>query len=132
MEMATAAREGLPIKVFVLDDQAFHYMQMLQHAGYLRTTATILSRLDYGALAQGWGVGYQEIHCTADLEAGIAGTLSQPGPVLVRVVTDYSKRPVRWIHACKHRFTKELTTQQKVRFMARIGSRALDHHPDND
>ncbi len=132
MEVATAARECLPVKIFVLDDQAFHYMQVLQHAGYRRTTATILSRLDYAALAQGWGVGYQEIRATGEVEAGVAGALAQPGPVLVRVATDYSNRPIRWINAAKSRFTKELTTDQKIRFLARIGSRSLDVRPAND
>ena len=30
IEMSTAARAGLPVKFFVLDDGAYHYMQMLQ------------------------------------------------------------------------------------------------------
>ena len=47
------------MKFFVLDDQAYHYMQMLQKPAYRRTTATILARLDYAALAKGFGVGYQ-------------------------------------------------------------------------
>jgi acetolactate synthase-1/2/3 large subunit len=132
MEISTAAREGLPVKFFVLDDQAYHYMQALQKPAYLRTTATILARLDYAALAQGWGVGYQEIAATKEVEAGIRGALCQAGPVLVRVVTDYGKRPVRWIEAAKDRFIDELCTQQKIRFLARIGSRALELHPQND
>lgn len=132
MEMATAAREGLPVKFFVLDDQAYHYMQILQHAGYLRTTATVLARLDYGALAHALGVGYQEINSTRDVDAGVAGALHEPGPVLVRVVTDYGKRPVRWIDAARHRFGKELSRDQKIRFLTRIGSRALTGHAEND
>ena len=32
-EISTAAREGLPVKFFVLDDQAYHYMQELQKPG---------------------------------------------------------------------------------------------------
>lgn len=131
-ELATAARACLPVKFFVLDEQTFHYMQILQHAAYLRTTATVLPRVDYRALAQAWGLGYEEISATCELEAGISSALAQPGPVLVRVVTDYSKRPIRWIDATKHRYTKELTTEQKVRFLARIGGRALDRHPEND
>src|SRR5208282_6239420 len=87
MEISTAAREHLPVKFFILDDQAYHYMQLLQLPAYLRTTATILARLDYGALAQGFGVAYQEIQATGDLEAGIRGALCYDGPVLVRVVT---------------------------------------------
>src|SRR5207248_9181950 len=83
MELSTAARACLPVKFFVLDDQAYHYMQELQRPAYLRTTATILTRLDYAALAQGWGVDYQEIRANAALEPGIALALEHPGPVLV-------------------------------------------------
>jgi acetolactate synthase-1/2/3 large subunit len=132
MEISTAARAHLPVKFFILDDQAYHYMQLLQRPAYLRTTATILTRLDYRALAQGWGVAYQEITCPADVEPVICGALQYAGPVLVRVVTDYRRRPIRWINAARARYTQELTTEQKVRFLARIGSRALDLHPNND
>ncbi len=120
------------MKFFILDDQAYHYMQLLQRPAYLRTTATILTRLDYRALSQGWGVAYQEIACAADLEPVICGALQYAGPVLVRVVTDYRRRPIRWINAARARYTQELTTEQKVRFLARIGSRSLDFHPNND
>jgi acetolactate synthase-1/2/3 large subunit len=132
MEISTAARECLPVKFFVLDDQAYHYMQALQKQAYRRTTATILARLDYAALAKGWGVDYLEIASCDDLEATLRGVLAHSGPLLVRVMTDYGTRPCRWIDAAKARFTKELTTEQKVRFLARIGSRALDHRPMND
>jgi acetolactate synthase-1/2/3 large subunit len=131
MELSTAAREGLPVKFFVLDDQAYHYMQALQKQAYRRTTATILARLDYAALAQALGLTYMEI-AGADLCGVLRAALDHPGPVLTRVVTDYGPRPIRWIDAAKARFTKELTAQQKARFAARLGSRALNHHPQND
>jgi acetolactate synthase-1/2/3 large subunit len=132
MEISTAARAHLPVKFFVLDDQAYHYMQILQKPAYLRTTATILARLDYRALAQGFGVAYQEITGPGDVEACIRGALCYDGPVLTRVVTDYRRRPIRWIDAAKARYQHDLTVEQKVRFLARIGSRALDLHPNND
>jgi acetolactate synthase-1/2/3 large subunit len=132
IEMSTAARAGLPVKFFILDDQAYHYMQVLQKAAYRRTTATILAHLDYPALAKALGLTYQEIGSSADLEGGINGALACAGPVLVRVVTDYGKRPVRWINAAKDRYQKELTSAQKARFLARISSRALQPHPWND
>jgi acetolactate synthase-1/2/3 large subunit len=132
MEVSTAARECLPVKFFIMDDQAYHYMQTLQKSAYKRTTATVLARLDYAALAQGWGVAYQEITSTAHLEAGICSALSQTGPVLVRVVTDYGKRPIRAIEAIKKRFTKELSTEQKIRFATRLGVRTFDFAPKND
>ena len=133
MEISTAAREGLPVKFFILDDQAYHYMQELQRPAYGRTTATILARLDYAALAQGWGVNYQEILTNADLEPGIRGALDFCGPVLVRVATDYEHRPIRWLRAARRRFMQELACDhQRLRFVARAGTRALNRHPEND
>jgi acetolactate synthase-1/2/3 large subunit len=82
--------------------------------------------LDYAALAQGFGVAYQEIHGMADLEGGIRAALCHPGPVLVRVITDYRKLHVRWIECVRKKYSKELSFDQKVRFLARIGSRALN------
>jgi acetolactate synthase I/II/III large subunit len=52
--------------------------------------------------------------------------------VLVRVATDYRRRPVRWIQAARDRYVSELSRQQRARFLARIGSRSLDFHPLND
>jgi acetolactate synthase-1/2/3 large subunit len=132
VEISTADRESLPVKFFVLDDQAYHYMQTLQKSAYLRTTATILARLDYEALAKGFGVAYNEISSTDGIEAGIRTALCTRGPVLTRIVTDYGKRPMRWIDAVKKQFKHELTSEQKRRFLARMGSRAIHHVKEND
>jgi acetolactate synthase-1/2/3 large subunit len=132
MEISTAARECLPVKFFVLDDQAYHYMQELQLPAYVRTTGTILAHMDYRALAQGFGVAYQEITSNDELEARLRGSLECNGPVLTRIVTDYHCRKVRWIKAARDRYTRELTTDQKLRFLARIGSRSLRRMPEND
>jgi acetolactate synthase-1/2/3 large subunit len=132
MEISTAAREDLPVKFFILDDQAYHYMQELQRPAYLRTTATILSKLDYQALAKGWNIPYEEIEDNRDLQAKIGEILDKPGPVLTRVATDYCRRPVRWINAARAHYTKDLNRQQKIHFLCRIGSRSLDHRPQND
>jgi acetolactate synthase-1/2/3 large subunit len=131
LEISTAAREGLPVKFFILDDQAYHYMQMLQKPAYLRTTATILARMDYRALAQALGVAYSEIVTPSELDAKVRGAVIYDGPVLVRVATDYGKRKIRWIEAVRARYTKELTPAQKARFLARIGSRAV-REKEND
>jgi acetolactate synthase-1/2/3 large subunit len=132
MEISTANRAHLPVKFFVLDDHAYHYMQELQLAAYLRTTATILANLDYRSLATGFGVGYEEILTAQGLDARLQEILACPAPMLVRVATDYQRRPIRWIHAARGRFTQDLTLEQKRRFLARIATRSLDRHPDND
>src|SRR5262249_21185175 len=75
MEISTAARECLPVKFFILDDQAYGFMQLLQQPAYRRTTATVLARLDYGALAQALGVGYQHIAADCELESAILNAL---------------------------------------------------------
>ncbi len=125
MELATAAREGLPVKVFVLDNQVYYYMQLLQEQAYRRTTATVLPRLDYACLARGLGLRHVELNSPDELEGKIRGILALPGPVLVSVAVDYGKRPIRWVEAVRARFTQELSTEQKVRFLARLSRRTL-------
>jgi acetolactate synthase-1/2/3 large subunit len=124
-ELSTAAREGLPVKWVVLDDRAYHYMQMLQQPAYRRTTATRLASLDYAAIAKGFGVGFAEVNPGDDLAAGLAAAFCRSGPVLVRVATDYGDRKIRWVEAVRDRFTDELSAAQKARFLARIGGRSV-------
>lgn len=132
MELATAAMAGLPVKVFVLDDHAYHYMQVLQQAAYKRTTATQLPRIDYRAFAQSVGVAYQEILIAEQLDGGIRNAIGHHGPVLVRVQTDYGNRKVRWVEAVRDRYASELTAAQKARFAARIGARTLNMKPEKN
>ena len=60
-------------------------LQELQRPAYVRTTATILARINYRELAAGLGVGYRELTDNGDLDAHIRGILCEPGPVLVHV-----------------------------------------------
>jgi acetolactate synthase-1/2/3 large subunit len=131
-ELSTAAREGLPVKCFVLDDRAYHYMQALQQPAYRRTTATLLANLDYRALAHGLGVAYQEINAADNVDGSVANALHYPGPVLVRVATDYGDRKIRWIESVRHRFVDELSPAQKARFLARVGARSVNPKEPSD
>ncbi len=132
MELSTAARAGLPVKFVVLDDQTYHFMQVLQQAAFKRTTATVLAHLDYAALAKGLGLAYAEALSCDQLDATLGAAFAHPGPVLIRIVTDYGDRKIRWIEAVRKRYASELTAAQKARFLARLGTRALDSHPRND
>ncbi len=131
-EISTAAREGLPVKFVVLDDRAYHYMQMLQKPAYRRTTATILAKIDYAAIAQGFGVAFVDIPSAAELEAGLRGAFAHQGPVLLRVATDYGNRKIRWIEAVRDRFVDELSAAQKARFLARIAAREADFRSEKN
>ena len=130
MEISTTAREGLPVKFFVLDDHAYHYMQILQKAAYARTTATHLAPINYQALATAFSVAYQDISSPADLDAKVRGAIEHDGPVLTRISTDYGDRKIRWIEAVRKRYSGELSAMQKARFLARLGGRALNMHPE--
>jgi acetolactate synthase-1/2/3 large subunit len=101
LEMSTAARACLPVKFFVLDDGAYHYMRMLQEPTFRRTTATELARIDFGAFAASMGLAYNAIGQNADLPDGVARAIAHPGPVLTRVVVSYEGREIRWLNAAK-------------------------------
>lgn len=132
MELSTASREGLPLKLFLLDDGAYHYMQELQQSAYRQTTATVLPKIEYAALAAAFGIEYREIRSSASLNDGVAEALAQDGPVLVRINTDYGDRPCRWIDTVRGRYIDELTPAQQMRFLGRITARTVSRRTRND
>jgi acetolactate synthase-1/2/3 large subunit len=132
IEMSTAARAGLPVKFFVLDDGAYHYMQMLQEPVYRRTTATEIARIDYAAFAQAVGLAYNQIADNADVLIGIQRALACPGPVLTRIIASYEGREIRWLSALRSQYLKQLPNRDKLRLATRIGVRTLTYQPDSD
>lgn len=132
LEMSTAVRACLPVKFFILDDQAYHYMQVLQEPAYKRTTATMLANINYAEFAKSIGIAYQEINAGDPLDASLQNTFAHAGPVLVRVATDYSNVEIRWVETVRKHFTNDLSATQKARFLARVGVRSIDRTPAND
>ena len=132
LEMSTAARAGLPVKFFVLDDGAYHYMRMLQEPTFRRTTATELARLDFAHYAASMGLAYNVICRNEDLPGGVALAIGHPGPILTRVVVSYEGREIRWLNAAKSSYIKHLSGDQKLRMGTRIASRSFDRNPDSD
>ncbi|WP_435018966.1 thiamine pyrophosphate-binding protein [Tundrisphaera sp. TA3] len=132
MEMSTAARACLPVKFFVLDDGAYHYMQMLQEPTFRRTTATDLARVDFGAYAHAMGLSYNVIESNEDVSGGVARAMGCPGPILTRVVISYEGREIRWLKAAKSAFIDKMSTEQKLRMGRRLVARSLDRNPLDD
>jgi acetolactate synthase I/II/III large subunit len=132
IEMSSAARAGLPVKFFVFDDGAYHYMQMLQEPVYRRTTATDIARIDYAAFAQSVGLTFNQIASNADVLPGLQRAVATPGPVLTQVIVSYEGREMRWLGALKSQYIKKLPNNQKVRLATRIGVRTLSRQPDSD
>jgi acetolactate synthase-1/2/3 large subunit len=132
MELSSAARAGLPVKFFVFDDGAYHYMQMLQQPVYRRTTATEIARIDYEAFARAVGLGYNRIADNDDVLPGIQRSLGLAGPVLTHVCVSYDGREIRWLSALRSHYLNSLSNGQKVRLAARIGVRTLTPRADSD
>jgi acetolactate synthase-1/2/3 large subunit len=132
MEASTAARACLPVKFFVLDDGAYHYMQMLQQPTFRRTTATEIARVDFAAFAAAMRLAYNQICSNADCGRGIARALATPGPVLTRVSVSYDGRDIRWLSALKDSYIDHLRGDQKMRMAARVAMRSMKLRPDND
>lgn len=132
LEMSTAVRAGLPVKFFILDDQAYHYMQMLQEPAYQRTTATMLAKVDYASFAKSIGLAFQEVQSGTALDEALQATFNYSGPVLVRVATDYANVKIRWIEAVRKHFVDDLNAAQKMRFLARAGTRSIVRTPADD
>ena len=123
MEISTAGREHLPVKFFILDDQAYHYMQKLQKAAYLRTTATILARMDYSAFAQAMGVGYLEINSVWPGIRHQAAHVRRPSRG--SVIVDYPTAKVRWIDSVASAFPRDVDGPANA-LLARIGTEQLN------
>jgi acetolactate synthase-1/2/3 large subunit len=132
LEASTAARAALPVKLFVLDDGAYHYMQMLQEPSYGRTTATEIARLDFAAIARGMGLAFNGIDHNADIGPGIARALAAPGPVLTRVAVGYHGRTIRWLEALKGSYLDHLRGDQVARLAGRAATRSVNPFLQDD
>jgi acetolactate synthase-1/2/3 large subunit len=73
-----------------------------------------------------------EIGPADNLQAAVDAALATHGPLLVRVVAEYTDRPVRWLDATRKRYISELSVAQKTRFLTRLGSRALQLRDRSD
>ena len=132
LEASTASRSALPVKFFILDDGAYHYMQMLQEPTFKRTTATEIARLDFAGIARGLNLAYNCIASNDDIGSGIARALHTPAAVLTRVVVSYDGRDIRWLKALKASYIDRLSNGQKARMATRVVARSLNPRPKND
>lgn len=132
VEMSSAARMGLPVKFFVLEDGAYHYMQMLQLPQYRRTTATELAKIDYAAFARAMGLGYVRIDGNGAVPSGISMAMGRPEPTLVHVRIGYEGREIRWLSAAKRHYLQGLERDEKIRMASKVARRSVTPHRLND
>ncbi|GAB3740903.1 acetolactate synthase 2 catalytic subunit [Silanimonas algicola] len=89
-ELATVARERLPIKIVLLDNQALGMVRQWQELFFQeRYSAVDLSdNPDFGLIAQAYRIPAMRLHARADLDATLADFLAIEGPAFLHVAID--------------------------------------------
>jgi acetolactate synthase-1/2/3 large subunit len=84
------ARERLPIKIVLLDNQALGMVRQWQELFFQeRYSAVDLSdNPDFGLIAQAYRIPAMRLHARADLEATLAEFLAIEGPAFLHVAID--------------------------------------------
>jgi acetolactate synthase-1/2/3 large subunit len=86
-ELATAAHEGLPVKVVLIDNASLGMVR--QHQDMFldgrRAASEYTDTLDWRMLAGGFGVAARSVDAADGLEDALAATLAESGPALLRI-----------------------------------------------
>ncbi len=96
-ELQTIVTHGLPIKLFILNNQGYHSIRQTQHNYFPDNivgcgTESGLGFPDYGKLAAAYGLPYRRIANHKELERGIRDTVDGPGAQVCEVVLDLEQQ----------------------------------------
>jgi acetolactate synthase-1/2/3 large subunit len=89
-ELATAAEEGLNVKVLLADNRALglvHQQQELFYGGRY-FASDFKAKVDFVRIAEGFGIPATDLSMAADPRGTLAEILERPGPCLVRIPVD--------------------------------------------
>jgi len=92
-ELATLARERLPVTVVVFSDRSLSLIRIKQERRGHRTDGSALGPIDWPALARSLGVDGARANDEADLERRLAETMMSEGPALIEAIIDASAYP---------------------------------------
>ena len=88
-EFATAAQEGAPIKVIVVNNGIYGTIRMHQERAYpSRVSGTKLSNPDFAAMARAMGGLGETVTQTEQFPAAFARMMAHDGPSLIEIITD--------------------------------------------
>jgi acetolactate synthase-1/2/3 large subunit len=95
-ELATIAHHKVPAKIFLLDNKGYHSIRQTQTNYFPDNIVGCgpesgLGFPDFAKIADAFGLQYQHISKTSELNEGIQKTLNTAGPVLCRVELDLSQ-----------------------------------------
>ncbi|EHD20106.1 MULTISPECIES: acetolactate synthase large subunit [Brenneria] len=93
-EMATAAEEGLNVKIILLNNQSLGLVHQQQALFFQQRifAADYRYRTDFLAIAAGFGFATCDLNAAADPRAALAEALNQPGPALIHVLIDANEK----------------------------------------
>ncbi|PWC16839.1 acetolactate synthase large subunit [Brenneria corticis] len=93
-EMATAAEEGLNVKIILLNNQSLGLVHQQQELFFQQRifAADYRRRTDFLAIAAGFGFATCDLNAAADPRAALADALNQPGPALIHVLIDANEK----------------------------------------
>jgi len=95
-ELQTIVGYNLPIKIFILNNRGYHSIRQTQRGFFPDNivgcgTESGLTFPDYRKIADAFGFAYFRCARHAEMDAGIAESLEQPGPTMCEIVLDLNQ-----------------------------------------
>ncbi|HLW52586.1 MAG TPA: thiamine pyrophosphate-binding protein [Candidatus Angelobacter sp.] len=87
-ELATLVQYGLPVKILLVNDQAYGIIGFLQRSLFGKTHEVALKNPDFCRAAEAYGIRAQHATTLDDLRSAMPGWLNSPGPALLEWRTE--------------------------------------------
>lgn len=131
MELLTAIRENLNLKVIVFNDGALGMIKNLQQKAYGRESSVQLLPLDYKKYAEAVGAKYVELAADNDLDRQLKEAVKTDGVVLVNAKVTYDElSPMLWGYNLAA--INQLPLPEKLTLAGRRALRALKYFRSKD
>lgn len=88
LELATAARYGIELKVVILKNGTYAMEQNRMKVSQLHPLGSNVADIDYGKIAEACGVAYFKIKTNEELEQRVPQAMKLPGTVVIEVICD--------------------------------------------
>jgi acetolactate synthase-1/2/3 large subunit len=82
-ELRTAAREGVPVRVIVFDDNVLSLIRIKQLQRNYPTESTFNGDVNWAAVGAGFGIPAMEVRTEQELRAALRDTRDHKGPALI-------------------------------------------------
>lgn len=87
-ELATVAQYNLPVKILLVNDDAYGVIRFLQRSLFGQTHEVALKNPDFCRLAEAYGIPAQRVSTLAELGKNLSSWLERPGPALLEWHTE--------------------------------------------